>query len=65
MNDLTNEKHFGAQTEEKSDVRRKFMTGVYLWMFLALVISAVTSVAVASSPALIANSGLFFGLLIS
>lgn len=65
MNDLTNEKHFGAQVEEKSDVRRKFMNGVYLWMFLALVISAVTSVGVASSPALIANSGLFIGLLIA
>lgn len=65
MNDLTNEKHFGAQVEEKSEIRRKFMTGVYLWMFLALVISAVTSVAVASSPALLANSGLFFGLLIA
>lgn len=65
MNDLTNEKHFGAQVEEKSDVRRKFMTGVYSWMFLALVISAVTSVGVASSPALIANSGLFIGLLIA
>lgn len=65
MNDLTNEKHFGAQVEEKSEIRRKFMTGVYLWMFLALVISAVTSVAAASSPALLANTGLFFGLLIA
>ena len=65
MNDLTNEKHFCAQVEEKSEIRRKFMTGVYLWMFLALVISAVTSVAVASSPALLANTGLFFGLLIA
>ena len=68
MNDLT-EKQFDAQVEIKSDVRKKFMTGVYLWMMLALIISAVVSVALVASPAarqaLFASSGVFWGLLIA
>ena len=68
MNDLT-EKQFDAQVEIKSDVRKKFMTGVYLWMMLALIISAVVSAALVASPAarqaLFASSGVFWGLLIA
>ena len=67
MNDLT-EKH-NVQVEIKSDVRKKFMTGVYLWMMLALVISAVVSTALVASPsarqAIIDSSGIFWGLLIA
>ena len=66
MNDLT-EKH-NVQVEIKSDVRKKFMTGVYLWMMLALVISAVVSTALVASPAArqarFCSSGIFLGLFV-
>ena len=51
------------------DERKKFMSGVYTWMTLALALSGLTAFGVASSPAILqlifGNELVFFGLIIA
>lgn len=51
------------------DARKKFMSGVYTWMTLALAISGLSAFLVASSPAALSfifgNRFVFFGLIIA
>lgn len=68
--DLKNIETFShSKVSERNTAYAVLFRNVYLWMTLALVITAVTSVVVAASPALInaiaTNSFLFYGLLIA
>lgn len=58
-----------VKVPERSAAYAVLFRNVYLWMTLALVITAVTSIVVAGSPALInaviSNSFLFYGILIA
>lgn len=65
MDNFTNEKKVFSQVELDSNVSKKFMNGVYLWMMLALLISAISAVAVVFNPQVLQMTGLFFGLLIA
>lgn len=51
------------------DERKKFMSGVYTWMTLALALSGLTAFGVASSPVILqlifGNELVFFGLIIA
>lgn len=51
------------------DERKKFMSGVYTWMTLALALSGLTAFGVASSPAILqlifGNELVFYGLIIA
>lgn len=51
------------------DARKKFMSGVYTWMTVALALSGMTAFGVASSPAalrfIFGNSLVFYGLIIA
>lgn len=63
MEDFTTDNN--SLVEKGNSLAGKFMAGVYLWMFFALLVSAVTAVAVLFAPDSILNTPqIFFVLLI-